>query len=117
MENGTKDSEKLISEILEGAKESMKLNLQEQIKKNISEHLTWSLREHLSKITADFVKDEMTEDIKQLLIEQKPIILESLKDSFIKIGAQVAQSMCEQASKNLAVNTYQMRDILKKIVE
>lgn len=120
MDNNTKNmesSEKMIADILAGAKDAMKENLKEQIKKSITDHLTWSLREELSKIASEFVKTEMTEDIKTLLAEQKPIILEHLKGSFIKIGAQIAQAMTEAATKNMAVDSYKMKDILKKIID
>lgn len=110
-------TEKMIADILAGAKESMKENLKEQIKKNITDHLTWSLREEFSKIASEFVKTEMTEEIKTLLAEQKPIILEHLKASFVKIGAQIAIAMTESATKNLAVDSYKMKDILKKIID
>ena len=118
IDNGTaKTSEELILEILEGAKETMKSNLQEQIKKNIADHLSWTLREHLQKIASEFVTTEMTEDIKALLIEQKPLILEQLKGAFVKIAGQVAIAFYEQAAKNLAVNNYRTSEILKKIIE
>jgi hypothetical protein len=116
MENGI-TTEQMIKDILSGAQDAMKANLLEELKKNITNHLSWNLREEMNQITSDFIKEEMTEDIKKLLEESKPVILESLKESFIKIGALVAQAMYETASKNLAVNSYHTADILKKILQ
>lgn len=110
-------TQKMIADILNGQKDVIKANIVEQMKKSIGEHITWSLRDELSKITSDFVKKEMTEEIKQLLVEQKPIILAGLKDAFIKIGAQVSIAMYETAAKNLSTSSYNTSQILKKILE
>lgn len=118
METKTDTStEKMIAEILNGQKDAIKANIIEQMKKSIGDHITWSLRDELSKITSEFVKKEMTEDIKALLLDQKPIILEGLKDAFIKIGAQVSIAMYETAAKNLSASSYNTGQILKKILE
>jgi uncharacterized FAD-dependent dehydrogenase len=111
------DTEKLIHEILQGQKETIKANLLEQMKKSVGEHLTWNLREHIGGVTSEFIKNEMTEDIKALLIEQKPLILEGLKEAFVKIGAQVSIAMYETAAKNLSASSYNTSEILKKILQ
>lgn len=118
MENKTQlDSEELIREILNQSKDTITANVQEQIKKSIIDNLSWSLREHISKVTNEFVEKEMKEEIQQALIDHKPIIIEALKGAFTKIGAAVAQAMFETASKNLAVGSYHVKDIVKKILD
>jgi len=116
MEN-TETTEQLIAEILKSSKEAMKTSLQSAVKAQVMEQLTWSLREKIGKITSEFVEKEMTEDIKASLLEAKPIILESLQGAFVKIGASVAMAMYQQAEKNLMVNSYNVREILKKLID
>lgn len=117
IEEKTQTAEDIIGEILESQKSTIKATLTEALKKQIMEHLSWSLREKISEITSKFVQEEMTEDIKLVLAEQKAVILASLKDAFIKIGAKVAEAMVVQATKNLEVNSYNTREILKKLID
>jgi len=115
MENN--NEENLIREILEGSKETIKANVHEALKKQITDSLSWSMREHVSKVTNEFVEKELKDDIITILKESKPAILEGLKDAFVKIGAAVAVAMYEQAQKNLSTNSYNTREIIKKILD
>jgi glutathionyl-hydroquinone reductase len=115
--NETTTTEELIRGILDGSKETIKSNIVDGLKKQIIENLSWSMREHISKVTNEFVETELKDEIKNILIESKPAIMESLKDSFIKIGASVAQAMYENAAKNLNTNSYSTKEILKKILD
>jgi tRNA/tmRNA/rRNA uracil-C5-methylase (TrmA/RlmC/RlmD family) len=109
--------ESMISEILSSSKESIKDNLREQLKKQIGTYLSYSLQNELSKITSEFVANEMTDELKSLLAEQKSLILEGMKDAFVKVGAEVAKSMYEKAAKNLASDSYRSGQIFKTMLD
>lgn len=115
--NETTTTEELIKGILEGSKETIKSNIVNELKQQIINSLSWSMRDHVSKVTNEFVEKELKSEIVKVLEECRPEILASLKGAFVKIGAQVAQSMYEQAAKNLAVGQYGTREILKKILD
>jgi len=113
----TIESEGLIRSILENSKDTITANIKEALKKQITDQLGWTMREHISKVTNEFVEAELKDEIKKVLVEAKPEILESIKGSFIKIGAAVATSMYETAAKNLAVGSYHAKDIFKKLID
>lgn len=110
-------NEALIAQILNDNKESIKSKLKEEIEKQIIDSLSWRLRDEIGKMTSEFMEAEMKADIKKLLIEHRPVFIEQLKDSFIKIGAQLSTVMVTQAMKNLEVGSYNAKDIVKKILD
>ena len=113
----TEATETMIHEILQGSKEQITQAIKDQVKTQIIEQLRWSMREEISKVTNKFVEDEMSSEIITVLKNSKQEILDSLKDAFVKIGAQVSIAMYEQACKNLETSSYHTKEIIKKILD
>jgi len=107
--------EQMVKDVMESSKDSIKESLNNQIKDKIISQLGWSLDSHISEITKEYIEDEMTEEIKALLSNNRQVMLDEIEKGLASIGALVAKSMYQVALNNLELNSYSSKDIIKKI--
>jgi len=109
--------EQMVQDVMESSKESIKNSLKAQIEQKIIQQLGWSLDSHISEISKEFIQNEMTEEIKEILVRNKSVMLEEIEKGLPDVGALVAKSMYQVAFKNLEIGSYSSKDIIKKIFE
>ena len=107
--------EQMIKDVMESSKDAIKESLNNQIKDKIISQLGWSLDSHISEITKEYMQDEMTEEIKDLLSNNRQVMLDEIEKGLASIGALVSKSMYQIALSNLELNAYSSKEIIKKI--
>jgi len=91
-------------------KEKLQKEMQEQIIKEVN----YSLQDKVRETADEFVEEELSDEIKKMLIEMKPQIIEELQESIIKICAGLGELMVENATENLS-NGWRASDIIEKL--
>jgi len=109
--------EKMVADVMESSRDAIKDSLKKQIEDKIIQQLGWSLDSHISEISKEFIKNEMTEEIKDILAKNKKVMLEEIEKCLPDVGALVAKSMYQIAFKNLEIGSYNSKDIIKKIFD
>lgn len=94
--------EEQVKAIMEESAVDIQAQVKEQIKKQIIDSLTWSLRDEVSKIVRDTIVEDMKDDIKMVVLEAKPAIMDELRNTVAKMSAQIGNAMLENVSKNLS---------------
>lgn len=107
--------EKDIQNILESSKKEIEAALIEKVKTEIINSYYWTVSEKVGKITAEFIENDMKDDIKQLLDEAKPLILEQIKNGIIEVAGKLSVVMVEKAAKNL--QGYNKDSIVKSLFQ
>src|SRR5690606_32862778 len=111
MENNIEEARKeqqveLIKDILEKDSEAILLKVREDLKTQVITTLTYSDSNELSKLVSEFVQQEMTEDIKTILVDTKAELLNSIKEQLPKISAKFGDALLFEATKNMQVGSY-----------
>ena len=112
-----KTTEQLVKEVLSQSQESIIVSLKENLKEKILSQMGWSLDSLIADIVKEFVEKEMKADIAKELSDSKPVLLRELKKGMVKVGAKLAEAMMAHAMKNLDINSYKSKDIIKKIFD
>jgi methionine synthase I (cobalamin-dependent) len=116
MENNF-DYEKAVKEIVADSMDDIKSALKEQVKKNIVDGLYYTVREKVSEEVKKFMdSDEIKQAITAELNAAKPVIIKSVQDASIGIGAKIAETMTETFTKNMGY-TYKIGNLVKAMFE
>lgn len=116
MENNF-DYEKAVKEIMADSMDDIKSSLREQIKENIVDGLYYTVREKVSEEVKKFMdSDEIKQAITAELNAAKPVIIKSVQDASVGIGAKIAEFMTESFTKNMGYS-YKISNLVKAMFE
>lgn len=110
------DYQKEIEEILKNNREEIHKEVKEKIKEKIVDRLSWSLNDEIDLSIKEVVETELSDEIRNVVIESKKTILDGLKPAFAQIGAEIAKGLEKKAIENLS-NSWKSEDIFKKLFD
>ena len=105
--------EDYIKKALEDSKEEIQSAVLAKVKEEIVSNYYWSLRENISKIVKDFFEEEMAEDIKGVLSENRELFMKEIQNGIADVAVELSKAMAKKAGENLA--GYQGREVLNKL--
>ena len=103
-----------IQKIIESSHDEIVSTVKTQLKQEVIESLTYNFRSEISKIVADYIKDNLADDIKKMLDNEKENMLKEIQKSCVTIAAEVGKKMVETATTNLT-SSYKSENIVKQI--
>ncbi len=103
-----------IKELMNIDTDFIKKKLQEEMQESIIREINYGLRDEVREVASKFMEEEISEEIRKMLIKMKPQIIEELQESIIKICAELGKNMVENATNSLS-NGWTVKSIVKKL--
>jgi F420-0:gamma-glutamyl ligase len=102
-----------IKKILEESKTEIQNTIVNKLKEDIINNYYWSLRDNVSTVVKEFFDEEIKDEMKKLLKDNKQLFIEQLQSGVVESAAGIAKKMVEVSTENLT--GYKGKDIITKM--
>lgn len=90
-----------IEEILQSSKEEIKTKIINSLQDELEQKIRWNMDSQITGIVNEFFKNELKDEIQNVLLTSREPILEAIKNGIVECSGEIAKSMLAKASKNL----------------
>lgn len=102
-----------IRKILENSKEDIQKTVVTKLKEDIINNYYWSLRDNINSIVKEFFEEDLKDDLKAILKDNKELFIQQLQDGIVESASGIAKKMVEVSTENLT--GYKGKDIITKL--
>ncbi len=107
------DTNDFIKKALEDSQEEIRKTVVEKLKQDLINSYYWSLKDNIGKVVKEFFEEELADDIKKELMNNKELFLKEINAGIVESASAFAKKMVEVSETNLA--GYAGKDIVKKL--
>ena len=90
-----------IKKILEESKTEIQNTVVNKLKEDIINNYYWSLRDNISTVVKEFFDEEIKDEMKKLLKDNKQLFVEQLQSGIVESAAGIAKKMVEVDRKSV----------------
>lgn len=105
--------EDYIKKALENSKEEIQNAVLEKVKDDVINNYYWSLKDSISKVVKEFFEEEMSDQIRGVLSENKELFMNEIQNGIADVAVEISKAMAKTAAENLV--SYKGKDILKNL--
>ena len=105
-----------ITKAVEEHKDKIIKDLVQGLKDDCKTSLGWAIKEEIQKAVADSFREELSEEVRNMVKDNKEVVLAEMQTAFVKILAEIGNACVVAATKKMD-SSWERGKILKAIFE
>ena len=111
----SEEMKKAIKSMVDDNVKELKAVMQEELKKKITDDFRYGYSEAIDQIVKNYIKDELGEEVLEILRDCKDDFLKSIRESVVIVASELGNKLQEKAISN--INSYSGSQLVKGLFE